>query len=296
MDVGVIVDFLGSAKLLPRKALKAALAQREEATPFFLESLQEFVNGEDQSQDKGSPLLLVIHLLAEFQETGTFPHLIKLLRMDRDVLEYVLGDATTETLPGVLISTYDGNLDLLKEMILDARVDQYVRWAGLNAMAYLARTGKIHPKITELFLVQCHNTAPWGKGDHAWVGWQSAIALLGMYWYEPVVKKAFRRGLISSGFMSFEHFREDLAVTLNDPAGMALFEKEDLAPFGSTIDTFSRWYGFSREYWEKQDRFDDIFEFGTRSPTPITNPHRNLGRNDPCHCGSGKKYKRCCLN
>jgi hypothetical protein len=22
----------------------------------------------------------------------------------------------------------------------------------------------------------------------------------------------------------------------------------------------------------------------------------NVGRNDPCPCGSGKKYKRCCLN
>jgi hypothetical protein len=22
---------------------------------------------------------------------------------------------------------------------------------------------------------------------------------------------------------------------------------------------------------------------------------RDLGRNDPCHCGSGKKYKQCCL-
>jgi hypothetical protein len=21
----------------------------------------------------------------------------------------------------------------------------------------------------------------------------------------------------------------------------------------------------------------------------------DLGRNDPCHCGSGKKYKQCCL-
>lgn len=21
----------------------------------------------------------------------------------------------------------------------------------------------------------------------------------------------------------------------------------------------------------------------------------NLGRNQPCHCGSGKKYKKCCL-
>jgi hypothetical protein len=27
---------------------------------------------------------------------------------------------------------------------------------------------------------------------------------------------------------------------------------------------------------------------------PDTTPH-DLGRNDPCHCGSGKKYKRCCL-
>jgi len=22
---------------------------------------------------------------------------------------------------------------------------------------------------------------------------------------------------------------------------------------------------------------------------------KDLGRNDPCHCGSGKKYKKCCL-
>jgi SEC-C motif len=22
---------------------------------------------------------------------------------------------------------------------------------------------------------------------------------------------------------------------------------------------------------------------------------KTLGRNDPCHCGSGKKYKQCCL-
>ena len=26
-----------------------------------------------------------------------------------------------------------------------------------------------------------------------------------------------------------------------------------------------------------------------------TLPGQTLGRNDPCHCGSGKKYKGCCL-
>jgi hypothetical protein len=29
---------------------------------------------------------------------------------------------------------------------------------------------------------------------------------------------------------------------------------------------------------------------------PVHNPFRNVGRNDPCPCGSGKKFKKCCLN
>ncbi len=25
-------------------------------------------------------------------------------------------------------------------------------------------------------------------------------------------------------------------------------------------------------------------------------PNMKIGRNDQCHCGSGKKYKKCCMN
>lgn len=32
-----------------------------------------------------------------------------------------------------------------------------------------------------------------------------------------------------------------------------------------------------------------------RSSGERTNRMAKIGRNDPCHCGSGKKYKRCCL-
>ena len=28
---------------------------------------------------------------------------------------------------------------------------------------------------------------------------------------------------------------------------------------------------------------------------PLRNPNRDVGRNDPCPCGSGKKFKKCCL-
>ncbi len=41
---------------------------------------------------------------------------------------------------------------------------------------------------------------------------------------------------------------------------------------------------------------DDWFDFDDRKPfLPEKNPHKDIGRNDPCPCGSGKKYKRCCL-
>jgi uncharacterized protein YecA (UPF0149 family) len=31
------------------------------------------------------------------------------------------------------------------------------------------------------------------------------------------------------------------------------------------------------------------------SPTPVQAKDRKVGRNDSCPCGSGKKFKKCCL-
>jgi hypothetical protein len=42
-----------------------------------------------------------------------------------------------------------------------------------------------------------------------------------------------------------------------------------------------------------RDSFDSVRR-GPRTDTRI-NVAPRPGRNDPCHCGSGKKYKRCCL-
>lgn len=30
--------------------------------------------------------------------------------------------------------------------------------------------------------------------------------------------------------------------------------------------------------------------------SPIVSPDPKVGRNDPCPCGSGKKYKKCCMD
>lgn len=40
----------------------------------------------------------------------------------------------------------------------------------------------------------------------------------------------------------------------------------------------------------------DMFGGGDVPVDSIANPHRSVGRNDPCPCGSGKKFKKCCLH
>jgi len=33
---------------------------------------------------------------------------------------------------------------------------------------------------------------------------------------------------------------------------------------------------------------------GDGKPQPVKRKDKKVGRNDPCPCGSGKKYKKCC--
>ncbi len=35
---------------------------------------------------------------------------------------------------------------------------------------------------------------------------------------------------------------------------------------------------------------------GTHEHDDCCAEHAKIGRNDPCSCGSGKKYKKCCLH
>ncbi|MFO7593208.1 MAG: SEC-C metal-binding domain-containing protein [Pseudomonadota bacterium] len=51
---------------------------------------------------------------------------------------------------------------------------------------------------------------------------------------------------------------------------------------------------------ERQRRWageaEEDFDFLPPWQEPYIRPEAKIGRNDPCPCGSGKKYKKCCLN
>lgn len=53
-------------------------------------------------------------------------------------------------------------------------------------------------------------------------------------------------------------------------------------------------------FWQEQraaapeGQVEDDFRFGTQAPMPRRRASPKVGRNDPCPCGSGKKFKKCC--
>jgi len=54
-----------------------------------------------------------------------------------------------------------------------------------------------------------------------------------------------------------------------------------------------------QQRWLKEDREQEHKRFGLHDWRPVktyAREHPKIGRNDPCPCGSGKKYKKCCMN
>ena len=56
-----------------------------------------------------------------------------------------------------------------------------------------------------------------------------------------------------------------------------------VAPFENVIDSLADWP------WPDDDYEEEV------AAEPYINPLRHIGRNDPCPCGSGQKFKNCCL-
>jgi uncharacterized protein YecA (UPF0149 family) len=72
--------------------------------------------------------------------------------------------------------------------------------------------------------------------------------------------------------------------------------RDEYELFGDTIEELSTWYCFSEKYRQERERARDAPPLPLFPPTaPARNPLRGIGRNDPCPCGSDKKYKKCCL-
>jgi len=128
-----------------------------------------------------------------------------------------------------------------------------------------------------------------------WQGWQSAIALLGLSELIILVKRAFDRRYIDPQRIGYEDFVRDLEWAIKHPDQPRYPYSKEFTLFGNTVAELSGWHGFSEEYQRRQQQIMEDADLDFSTDQPHRNPFKGIGRNDGCPCGSGKKFKQCCL-
>jgi hypothetical protein len=295
MEAGKILHELTYAEGLPREALKAATAQRDEILPLFIEEIETFLALEPAAREKPTPLFFIFHLLGEWREKTAYRALARLLRLTRPEVDRIFGDGITTTSHPVMAAVFDGDPEPLYDIILDPNAEEFIRAGMCEALAMVTLRGELDRAVAGRFLRDSFIEIEPQAQNYVWVGWQSAIAMLGMSDLLILVKKAFDRGFIDSHILGFDHFEEDLRRGIERPGEARRADDRDCTLFGDTIEELSKWYCFSEQYRADQERWRREAEVNRARSQRLENPFRGVGRNDPCPCGSGKKFKKCCL-
>jgi hypothetical protein len=290
MDGAQIIAEFAQLERLPVEAMRAADADQASAVPLFLDAIERYLaGGGDETTQRA--LFFMFHKLGQWREKAAYRPLARLLRHPTLELDDILGYAGTETAHRVMAAVFDGDPQPLYDVILDPEADEFVRSAMCEAIAMVTARGEMLREETVRFLRACYSTLDPQHECWVWQGWQSAISLLGLVELKPLVEQAFARGLISSEWLSFREFEEDLQEGIDDTAGLLHRSHGDFSLFGDTVEEFSS------RHWFKEEENKDVARLHTPPVWGVqaTNPWRDVGRNDPCPCGSGRKFKKCCL-
>lgn len=271
----ILVADLSAEKHLPVGALRRALKAPDSIAEPVLRVL-DAVASEAELEDEDYDLLFWgLHVLAAVRDTRVYAPLMRLLRLDGDSLDAVLGDAVTTTLAKVIASVFDGDTAALHRLILDSTTDEFVRYEALTALVFLTREGRIGRTQTHELLVRFDDKRVSVEAETGWTGWEEAIALLGFADLAPRVEAARRDGRITDEISDAPWFKTTLRQALAKPDDLDRFDP--------------------RRYGYLDDPIAELAWTSEDAGQPQRNPLKDVGRNDPCPCGSGKKFKKCCL-
>jgi hypothetical protein len=287
-----LTSYTGS---FPEEAVRVATERVSELTPKLLMSLEESISEPERIIEQNSMLhTYAMYLLGHARETKAFPLLLRMARLPSKQLDGLLGDTITEGLPQALASTCSGDWESLKVLVEDVEADEFSRKSGLVAMLCLVAEGDLEASKVMNY---CHHLLTGGlerEYSYIWDGLIHTILELGVGPCEEAIRKAYADGLVDPMNISLK----DVERALAQPNTPELRDsKHDHYQYLNDCETeMSWWASFNPEpAVPKRNKTRKINPKPTRTST-VSPPRtsRKIGRNEPCPCGSEKKYKKCC--
>jgi len=280
----------------PVEALAAAGENRAELTPRLLACLADVVAQPallEGDRDIELPFY-AMYLLAAWREAAAHPLLLGFLRLPGEQCLELSGDIVTQDMDRMLAQTAGGELRGLLALARGPAVNVYARMAAIKALSHLTAWGELPRESLVAHYRELLAAA--GPPEHAddpgpLLGQYVCCALdLGLVELRDELLVAMDRGWIEESFVGS---RDDVEADFARPP------KPPESPIDNVARAIRWWRCFKRKSVlsglppagpsipdASAGRFD-------ASPQPYRAPEK-IGRNDPCPCGSGKKYKKCC--
>jgi len=272
--------------LFPAPALEAAKAQWAEFWPHIVPLMQRMQADEELTDAEYQLLFYGVMLLgdmADLSQSAAFFEWVDTADGLGSDLEYTLGDALTEDLATLLFILSGGQSASLQQLLLSEKAGIYVKAAALAAwFAQFEQTQSIdHAKLVPTLQAVIEIAARRGQ---KFVLAELAIwcIVFDLADFKPVFQLLLRQNKLDTTVIKSREVSRWQLADAEKPLASGLVR--------SSFDVMSlqHWLAFQPDLSPAAlAEPDDVSAVATSQPAAV-------GRNDPCPCGSGNKYKKCC--
>ena len=269
-----------------KAAIREAIAHREDITPPLLEVLEAVAR--DPQSFAADPKCMIhiyaMYLLAQFRETRAYPLLVQIFSAPGELPFDLVGDTVTEGLESILASVSDGDMSGMASLVENEQANEYVRSAGLRSLVVLVACGRRSRDEVMAYFKGLFRTLDRTPG----LVWGSMASCSADLYPAEVVEElhiAFDEGLIESLFIGWEN----IVDALKAGKAAAMMRLPQRYPLIDDVEKEMAWWACFEENKKRKWDLPKV-----RFVPPPVKALVKIGRNEPCPCGSGKKFKRCC--
>jgi hypothetical protein len=290
----VIEELSETRDLQPLLALESADAHREALTVPLLSALEKGI-ADPAGTPEGDATLFTyaLYLFAKWRETRAYPLVLHWLSLPGEGAFDIAGDIVTQDGARILAAVCDGDLEPIKQLVMDRDANESGRGAAVDALGLLGVWAEVPKRSVDEYLLGLAKEGLERTGGYLWGALASACVDTEVIEAISHLRKAYEEGLIDPDFISIDELDE----VERGPRGKWIEREQNLRPPITDIAEATRWWAnFGKSEVERQAT-DTLFEKMESEDVILPNiPPPKVGRNSPCPCGSGKKFKKCCGN
>ena len=298
MDIQELLTRLDQHKgCFPKDLVAEVVARREEVTPRFLEILEDIdKNPEPWLADDGRMIhIYALYGLALFRETRAYPLLVRIFSRPGEFPFELTGDVVTQDLGRILASVSGGDVNGMIALIENEQGNEWVRSAAMDGMVALVTSGqRTRDEVTAYFLQLFHKLER--KPGALWDGLAHVCADLGPQEAIEELGRAYTDGLVDTGSIDWQDIEQALALGQQGAMQRARYRDPLIIDLAKNMGWMQCFHDEAQQYEWKRDSGENLVESLSSEYTtaPVRRTSPKVGRNEPCPCGSGQKFKKCC--